>query len=419
MPPASIPLENILGDLPNDQSQPGGEAQLDVEYIVGLANGADTFFYSFSDLNPYDPVNEGFLEYLYYVGNETYPPLVHSLSYGDLEANIFNASNPGSSEYGFRCEQEFMKLGLRGITLLFASGDSGIISDPSLPLTCKVSSTEWPTSSPYVTSIGATQLTDKYLPACGNPYNTVLTEASLNNDLIFQCTGTAETVCSSTIGGVITSGGGFSDIYNREIYAPWQNNVVNKYLNQTTVYPTNIYFNKTGRAYPDFATGGTSASTPVAAALITLWNDIRLSKNEPVLGFINPFLYNLYEVLPQAFNDITTGNNACSAGNSLSTVTCCKESFHATSGYDAVSGLGTPNYAIIADYLRNTPYVYPTPTPTIEPSPSSSSNSINVSQKAAIALGTIGTLFGLISVGILIYYLVIKGKSLRNNKYIG
>lgn len=91
-----------------------------------LAPNADTFFYSFDDYNPYAPENEGFLFYLNYVGNQTNPPLVHSLSYGDTMANIFNASNPGSVEYGERCDQEFMKMGLRGLTLLFSSGDDGI-----------------------------------------------------------------------------------------------------------------------------------------------------------------------------------------------------------------------------------------------------------------------------------------------------
>ena len=91
-----------------------------------LAPNADTFFYSFSDLNPYASDNEDFLYYLNYVGNQTNPPLVHSLSYGDSMANIFNASNPGAVEYGERCDQEFMKMGLRGLTLLFSSGDDGI-----------------------------------------------------------------------------------------------------------------------------------------------------------------------------------------------------------------------------------------------------------------------------------------------------
>lgn len=105
LPNASIPDSNVFGDLPNDQSDPGGEAQLDVEYIMALARNADTFFYSFSDLSPYDESNEGFLAYLTYVNNQEYPPWVHSLSYGDVEAAIFNTSNNGSVEYGERCDQ--------------------------------------------------------------------------------------------------------------------------------------------------------------------------------------------------------------------------------------------------------------------------------------------------------------------------
>jgi len=34
LPNASIPVENVYGDLADDESNPGGEAQLDVEYIM-------------------------------------------------------------------------------------------------------------------------------------------------------------------------------------------------------------------------------------------------------------------------------------------------------------------------------------------------------------------------------------------------
>lgn len=77
-------------------------------------------------MNPYDDSNEGFLAYLEYVSSQENPPLVHSLSYGDVEASVFNASNNGSSSYGYRCDQEFMKMGLRGLTVIFSSGDDGI-----------------------------------------------------------------------------------------------------------------------------------------------------------------------------------------------------------------------------------------------------------------------------------------------------
>jgi tripeptidyl-peptidase-1 len=145
--------------------------------------------------------------------------------------------------------------------------------------------------------------------------------------LEFQCTGTAETVCSGAFGGVITSGGGFSDYYNRSEVAPWQETVVNKYLqaSNSDAYPPLSYFNPNGRAYPDVSTyasnyfvylndrvtreSGTSASTPVFAAMVTLWNDIRLAYNLPPMGFIAPFLYDIYATNPEAFQDVVTGNN--------------------------------------------------------------------------------------------------------------
>jgi len=93
--------------------------------------------------------------------------------------------------------------------------------------------------------------------------------------------------------------------------------------------PPSGYFNASGRGYPDVSTygsnyfvylggkitreSGTSASAPVFASMVTLWNDLRLSNGQPPMGFIAPFLYNIYEKYPYVFNDITTGNNVRSS----------------------------------------------------------------------------------------------------------
>lgn len=107
--------------------------------------------------------------------------------------------------------------------------------------------------------------------------------------------------------------------------------------------------------------GGTSASTPAFAGLISLIVDHRLNNGLPPLGFLNPRLYQLplnevgggggvgvilglrlssnpwvHALLytAQCFQDITVGNSACSA-----TGTCCQTGFHATVGWDPTSGL--------------------------------------------------------------------------------
>ena len=69
-------------------------------------------------------------------------------------------------------------------------------------------------------------------------------ELPFADKLNFQCTGAGETVCSSILGGIITSGGGFSNVYDREVSAPWQINAVNSYLSpeNADIYPPSSYF---------------------------------------------------------------------------------------------------------------------------------------------------------------------------------
>merc|ERR1719149_180634 len=108
----SIAMANVKGNLVNDQDHAGGEASLDVQYLMGMAPKVPTYFYSYSDLNPYTPENEGFLTGLVPMGGERNPPLVHSLSYGDVEADVFNSTN-GAAPYAARVDLEFAKLSAR------------------------------------------------------------------------------------------------------------------------------------------------------------------------------------------------------------------------------------------------------------------------------------------------------------------
>ena len=70
----------LLGDNGNDQSRPGGEGQLDLEYMMALAPGADTFYYSFSDLNPFNAANEGAATCHKSFVVAVWPPLLSSIS---------------------------------------------------------------------------------------------------------------------------------------------------------------------------------------------------------------------------------------------------------------------------------------------------------------------------------------------------
>lgn len=51
--------------------------------------------------------------------------------------------------------------------------------------------------------------------------------------------------------------------------------------------------------------GGTSASAPAFAAILTRINEVRLIAGKSTVGFVNPMLY----ANPGYLHDITTGSN--------------------------------------------------------------------------------------------------------------
>merc|ERR1711988_1227993 len=93
--------------------------------------------------------------------------------------------------------------------------------------------------------------------------------------------------------------------------------------------PPATYFNASGRAYPDVAAmgnnflvyinqeggwqpvGGTSCSSPTWAGVAARLIDISIAKTGKPLGFMNPLLYKMHLEMPQAFVDVTKGDNKC------------------------------------------------------------------------------------------------------------
>ncbi|HEY3884456.1 MAG TPA: S53 family peptidase [Vicinamibacterales bacterium] len=79
----------------------------------------------------------------------------------------------------------------------------------------------------------------------------------------------------------------------------------------------------------DVVYGGTSAVAPLWSALVALLNERR----ETPLGYVNP---TLYPIGAQVCRDITSGNNGA---------------YSAAVGWDACTGLGSPNGAALAKLL--------------------------------------------------------------------
>lgn len=261
------------------------------------------------------------------------PTNVISISYGGAESDL-------PISYQRRQCLEWLKLGLRGISVLVSSGDSGVEGsrgDPT-PSNClgenhNIFVPQFPATCPYLTAVGAT-----YLPPGADPK--------------------ADTEVAVTR---FPSGGGFSNIFLQPAY---QLDAVHDYFRDSDPgYPfyasvdnssfgaNGGIYNRIGRAYPDVAAigdnvvifnqgqavriGGTSASAPAFAGILTRINEERIAANKPTVGFVNPVLYRH----PEVFRDVTVGNNSG----------CGTPGFFAAKGWDPVTGLGTPVYPKLLD----------------------------------------------------------------------
>lgn len=110
------------------------------------------------------------------------------------------------------------------------------------------------------------------------------------------------------------------------------------------------------------ADGGTSAATPLWAALTTQFNAIFADQRLNQLGYYNDLLYIAAVVAPASFNDILMGSNTNSFydvpyetgyynSNTGSYMIPTGNGYEATPGYDLVTGLGTPNGELLARAL--------------------------------------------------------------------
>eukprot|EP01132_Coremiostelium_polycephalum_P003186 gene3186-3990_t len=347
-----INVDKIVG--PFSPSDPDPESTLDVQYGGSTAQTASVWFWT---------VEGWMFEFSTDLFNANPAPYVVSMSWGwpeplQCQSGVGNCQNGETSEqYVNNVNTLFQKIGLRGITLLAASGDQGAPGDgnsgcskPKDPL-----STIFPGASPYVTSVGATMLA---APSEEDMESDDTTNPPVCNS--FKCaTSTTELVCTYPA-ALITTGGGFSN------YSPlpsWQSSAVNAYLKSGVVLPSSNFFNSSNRGFPDISAlghnyyillggsgmqvDGTSCSSPVIGGMVAMLNSYRLNNGKPTLGFINQLLYQAYASNPAIYNDITTGNNFC-------TENCCaKTGYTATKGWDPVTGLGTPNFKLLLAYVQS------------------------------------------------------------------
>jgi kumamolisin len=297
---SSVSVDHARNHATGDPNGPDGEVMLDIEVAGTIAPEADivVYFAPNTDAGFLDAVSTA-------IHDDRNRPSVISISWGGPEASW-------TPQAMAALDQAFQAAALMGITVCVASGDhgsSGGLGGGSLGGTGL--HVDFPASSPHVLACGGTSL------------------QAVNGDV------RSETVWNDGAAGG-ASGGGVSCFFPLPV---WQSGLqITNGQGKKTALGNRGVPDVSGEADPqtgylvrvdgiNSVIGGTSAVAPLWAGLIARINS---AKGSPV-GFINPHLYR-----GSGLNDVTYGDNG---------------GYSASIGWDACSGLGTPDGRKIADLL--------------------------------------------------------------------
>jgi kumamolisin len=292
-----VSVDGAANSPTGDPSGPDGEVELDVEMAGAIAPAAQiaAYFAPNTDQGFIDAVTTA-------VHDAKLKPSIVSISWGSPEDSWTEQSRDALNS---ACQDA----STMGLTVLAASGDDGA-SDGS---TSGVPTVDFPSASPYVVGCGGTKLK--------------ISGGAIGSEQAWN-------ELSANEGA---TGGGVSESFALPSYQQSAN--VPKAPNGFV-----------GRGVPDVAgdadpetgynvfvdgqqtvIGGTSAVAPLWAGLLALINQ-SLGTN---VGYVNPLLYSAK--VESTFHDITSGSNG---------------DYSAGPGWDACTGLGSPNGAALMAALR-------------------------------------------------------------------
>jgi kumamolisin len=271
---------------------PDGEVVLDIEVVGAIAPAAHVvaYFAPNTDAGFIDAVTTA-------IHDTTNRPSVLSISWGGAESTW-------TSQALTAMDSAFQAAATMGITVCVAAGDGG----SSDGVSGGGDHVDFPASSPHALACGGTSLR--------------ASQAGIGSETVWN---------DGATGGA--TGGGISSFFATPT---WQTGL-SAHETGGSVVPLSM------RGVPDVAgdadpqtgyavridgtetvIGGTSAVAPLWAALIARINQI----NGTPAGYLNPRLYQN----PQGLRDIVSGNNG---------------DFAASVGWDACTGLGSPNGAVL------------------------------------------------------------------------
>ncbi len=287
----------------NTPPDPGEEATLDIEMIMGLTPAANIADYETSDAT-FSSINQALQAIIQDNLHNTNSGSIVSMSLGATESGI----TPGDVAALDQSLQILTKA--EHMTIFIASGDcaafdSGTYGDLSV---------DFPASDPWVVAVGGTT------PVLDQQSG--IHETAWANDA-------NHAACNNQWG----SGGGLSTLFKRPDWqdAPGVQNTFSNGMRQmpdVSAFASNLVFYYLGHWS---ATGGTSAAAPIWASGMALVNERLLHQTQRFL--FGPDLF--YQVAQYGANnqlipytDVTQGNNLY---------------YPATQNWNFAAGLGTPN----------------------------------------------------------------------------
>jgi len=292
---SAVSVDHGKNHATGDPNGPDGEVMLDIEVVGAIAPAADivVYFAPNTDAGFLDAITKA-------IHDTTNRPSVISISWGGPES-------AWTAQAMTAFDNAFQSAAALGITVCVASGDNGS-SDGA---TDGQDHVDFPASSANVLACGGTSLQ--------------ASSGTISSEVVWN---------DGANGGA--GGGGVSGVF---ALPAWQAGLSVVKGGQTTKLTMRGVPDVSGDADPytgynvridgtNTVIGGTSAVAPLWAGLIARINAV---KGGPV-GLVNPLLY----AAPNAMRDITQGNNG---------------DFAAAGGWDACTGLGSPNGARIGAAL--------------------------------------------------------------------
>ncbi|ROR43173.1 protease pro-enzyme activation domain-containing protein [Kitasatospora cineracea] len=292
-------VSTVSVDGANYDSKPGdgqGEVELDSEIVRGVAPKATQLVYEAPNSD------QGEIDMAAKIVADNRVSVI-SISWGSCEPDTTASSMTAVNN-------SFKQAAAQGISIFSASGDDGSRDCTRSTSGSTVKAVDFPASSPYNTGVGGTNL-----KVSGTTYSSESAWSTAGGGVSTQYakpswqTGTGVSGTMRTVPDVSSNAdpnSGFA-IYTQGTSSPgWQ-----------------VY-------------GGTSAAAPLWSGFAALYNQKALGAAKPVLGEANPKIYAVTNSSSygSAFHDVTSGAN---------------QDFSTKTGYDQVTGWGTP----IADGLAN------------------------------------------------------------------